>query len=420
MEKTDRKRKMTNLPSKGSSFWQWAFLSFVIAGLTGFTYRLGFIVALPTDWDLINIRHAHSHLMFFGWASFLPLYFIYTEIIYEQCSALSKRIIELSFWIIMSFGLLSFVTFFLWGYQPVLIGSARIPVSAILSGFVMIGWYVFMVGYLIHRAKAATDKRNIWYESALVMLFVSSLGAWSVGLSELLTFGNPLLLKALTHFFLSTYTEGWIVLILLGFIAKRLDVNSTDYLISPNILVALIAFGAPLTFPYGISASFINAQLLFAARLGGVMIGTSVLIFIYSSLKNDKLLKQFWAWPISFLAIKAVMQIIASISPPELWMSDMGIRILYLHVLLLGAFTTSMVLYICRDCAINKNYIYAVFGSICIVLMSLVLLTNFWPSTLKGYWIYPVLAICATLPILTMSLFWRRVRTIKNRTIYQP
>lgn len=407
---------MNDFGDKVSGFWQWAILSFIIAGLTGFIFRLGFVISLPTGWDLSNIRHAHSHLMFFGWASFLPLYFIYTEIVSEHCSALSKRIIESSFWIIMGFGLLSFVTFFLWGYKPVLIGSAKIPLSAILSGFVMMGWYIFMIGYLIHRAKTSIDKRNVWYESALVMLFVSSLGAWSVGLSELLNFGNSLLLKALTHFFLSTYTEGWVVLILLGFIAKKLEIGRTDYLVSPTILVALIALGAPLTFPYGISASFINAQLLFVARLGGIMIGTSILMFIYSAVKTDKPLKQFWAWPILFLAIKAVMQIVASISPPELWMYDIGIRILYLHVLLLGAFTTSMVICVCRDCAKYKNHIYAVFISICIVLMSLILLTNFWPSSLKGYWTYPVLAICATLPILTMSLLWRRIRTFKNLT----
>tara|TARA_R110002124_G_scaffold89692_1_gene229312 strand:+ start:41161 stop:42378 length:1218 start_codon:yes stop_codon:yes gene_type:complete len=405
---------MNNLRDKGSVFWQWAFLCFVIAGLTGFLYRLGFVIALPAGWDLINIRHAHSHLMFFGWASFLPLYFIYTEIISGQYSVLSKRLIELSFWIIIGFGLLSFVSFFLWGYKTVLIGGAGIPVSAILSGFVMIGWYIFMAGYLIHRAGTPADKRNIWYESALVMLFVSSLGAWSVGLSGLLHLGEPLLLKALTHFFLSTFTEGWIVLSLLGFIAKRLEVKRADYLVSPNILVALIAFGAPLTFSYGISASFINAQLLFATRLGGIMIGISILTFIYSSVKKDKALKLFWAWPLSFLAIKAVMQIVASISPPELWMSDQGIRILYLHVLLLGAFTTGMIVYICRDCAIYKKYINAVFISISIVLMSLILLTNFWPPSLKGYWIYPVLTISAILPTLSMSLLWKKINTIRN------
>jgi hypothetical protein len=285
-----------------------------------------------------------------------------------------------------------------------------------VSGFVMIGWYIFMVGYLIHRAKTSIDKRNIWYESALVMLFVSSLGAWCVGLSQLVNFENPLLLKALTHFFLSTYTEGWIVLIVLGFIAKNLEIKRADYLVSPTVLVALIALGAPLTFPYGISASFIDGQLLFFARLGGIMISISILMYIYSIVRNDLSVKQFWKWPISFLAIKSVMQIIASISPPELWMSDMGIRILYLHVLLLGAFTTSMVIYICRDFVVYKTHVYAVFISISIVLMSLVLSTNFWPSSLKGLWIYPVLAVCATLPILTMFLLWRKIRIVENPT----
>jgi len=102
---------MKKLGVRLSSFWQWAFLSFIIAGFAGFIFRLGFVISLPAGWDLSNIRHAHSHLMFFGWASFLPLYFIYTELNAEQCSALSKRIIKSSFWIIMGFGFPSFASF---------------------------------------------------------------------------------------------------------------------------------------------------------------------------------------------------------------------------------------------------------------------------------------------------------------------
>jgi hypothetical protein len=47
---------------------------------------------------------------------------------------------------------------------------------------------------------------------------------------------------------------------------------------------------------------------------------------------------------------------------------------------------------------------------------NLILITNFWPSSFKGPWIYPVLAGCATLPILAMSLLWRRIRRVETLT----
>jgi len=405
---------MKNPKNSKSKSWQWAFLCFVVAGLTGFLYRVGFVTGLPDGCNLINIRHAHSHLMFFGWASFFPLYFIYLELISKNCSTLCKKILKVALTTIMVLGLVSFVSFLLWGYKPVSIGSANIPLSAILSGFVMIGWYVFIGGYLIHRKITVNTKRNIWYESALLMLFISSLGAWGVGLSTMFHFGTPLLSKALTHFFLSTFTEGWIVLILVGFLDKKLELLKADYFIPPTILVGLIALGAPLTFPYGISVSFLDTTLLFVASIGGLMVGTSILLFVYSVIRNHKALKVFWIWSVAFLGIKALMQVIASFAPSELWLSDQGIRILYLHVLLLGSFTTTMILYTCREHIFFKKYIYAVFYSILIVLLSLILLTNVWPLHLKGTWIFPVLAGCALLPVCSVSALWYKLRTINN------
>ena len=53
--------------TKFSALWKLSLLSFVIAGLTGFLYRFGFLMPLPEWLHLGNIRHAHSHLMLFNW-----------------------------------------------------------------------------------------------------------------------------------------------------------------------------------------------------------------------------------------------------------------------------------------------------------------------------------------------------------------
>lgn len=397
---------------RNSEIWQWALFSFVIAGLTGFLYRIGFIFALPSGLEFENIRHAHSHLMFFGWASLLPLYLLKLDIMPGYHAAFGPKLMRNSLYAVIIFGLLSFPVFLIYGYSPIVIGSTSIPLSVILSGLLMIGWYGFMIGYLLVRYKQKDFVPNIWFEGSLLLLFISSLGAWSVGLVQMFHVGGPLISKALTHFFLATFTEGWIVLVVLGMITNALQLTEDDFVISPSVLVGLIALGAPLTFPYGISSSLISFDFSVAARLGGFLIAEGVLLFVYSVFKARKLKNSLWIWPLLFLVIKSLMQLTASIAPADLWLSDHGIRILYLHVALLGAYTMGVITYIQQDIEMSNSYYYLILVSVSLLIVSLVLLTHFWPDILTGNWIYYVLAFCSLLPTLAVSSFWFRFQKL--------
>lgn len=390
--------------------------SFVVAGLTGFLYRLGFLVPLPYELNLENIRHAHSHLMFFGWASLIPLYFIKLDMVPGYHAALGARLMKFGLWSVLVFGLLSFPFFMIWGYRSVPVGEATLPFSVIFSGLVMIGWYIFMAGYLITRYHKREFTPNVWFEGALVMLFVSSLGAWGVGLVEMLHVGGPLFGKALTHFFLATFVEGWVVLVLLGLIVKALKITEEELMLSPVVLVGLIAIGAPLTFPYGISDSLVSLNLSVTARMGGVLVAEGVLLFVYSVIRSGRGKLGIWIWPLLFLGLKGIMQLIAAVSPAGLWLSEYGIRIFYLHVLLLGAFTTGVTVYLMEGLQISKGYFYAVLCSVSVVVVSLVLMTSFWPSVLSGIWIYTALAIAALLPVFAMCIFWWKMNRIAKRS----
>jgi hypothetical protein len=402
---------MTTL-AKNSGIWQWAMVSFVLAGLTGFVYRMGFVQPLPEILNVENIRHAHSHLMFFGWASLLPLYFIKLDIISGYHAAFGARLMKNALWWVLIFGMLSFPVFLFYGYHPVVIGSASLPLSVIFSGLVMIGWYGFMAGYVITKIRKKNFKPNAFYEAALVMLFICSLGAWAVGGVQIFDFGGPLLPKALTHFFLATFVEGWVVLVLMGLISKALAMKEDDFVISPTVLVGLVAIGAPFTFPYGISEGLMNFDLSVAARTGGILISEGVLLFAYSIIRTHWNNRSLWMWPIVFLVLKSIMQIVASVTPMEMWMSDYGIRILYLHTTLLGALTTGMVWFLFQMVTMSKKYFYAVLVSVIVLIMSLLLVTDLWPASLFGAWVYKALAFIAIFPVIAVLLFWVRLRKI--------
>ncbi len=405
---------MTSL-AKNSGIWQWAMFSFVLAGFTGFIFRFGFVEPLPVDLNLDNVRHAHSHLMFFGWASLLPLYLIKLDLVSGYHAAFGVRLMKNALWWIVIFSLLSFPPFLLYGYKPVAIGNALLPLSVICSGMVMLGWYGFMAGYWITRRKKKGYIPNPFFEGALIMLFVSSLGAWLVGVFQMANIGGVLLSKAFTHFFLATFIEGWVMLVLMGLIAKALQLKEDECEVSPTVLIGLVAIGAPLTFPYGIADGLINFDVSVAARTGGVLIAEGILLFVYSIIKNRRANISIWIWPLLFLVLKSVMQLVASVSPMEMWLSDHGTRILYLHTTLLGAFTTGVIWFLYQMTGIQKKYFYFVLTSVVLLIMSLVLMTTLWPSSLSGPWIFDVMALVAFLPVAAVLLFWFKLKRVIDK-----
>ena len=394
---------------KNSSIWRWILFSFVLAGLTGFLYRLGFAVQLPFELNLANVRQAHSHLMFFGWGSLFPLYFICTMTIPGYHVAPSAKLMRLSLWIILVFSLLSYPSFMLYGYHLAIIGRFVLPLSAILSACVMVGWYLFIGSYIRVRSKKHNFKSNIWFEGALLMLVVSSFGAWGVGIVQMAGVGSEFLEKLLPHFFLTTFTEGWILLVLLGLIDKMLGIKKSEYIISSTVLVFLIAVGAAVSFPFGLPQLLSQPFQSLFARLGGAIIAISVIIFVASILVSNKAKNTFWMWPLAFLGLKSVMQLSAVVMPFNAILTDFGARILYLHVLFLGAYTSSVAIIFAKNLFEAEKFIKPIMYSITAVLISLLLPTWFLPTALKGIWIYSVLAIVALGPVLSIGVLWFKV-----------
>lgn len=400
----------------GRRQWQAALFCFILAAATGVAFRLGMIFPLPESLALQNIRHAHSHLMFFGWATPLPL-FIFWRLIegYNGNGDFAGgTIMKRSVWIILVAGLFSFPFFLFYGYHPVLVGSLDLPLSVICSGIVMLGWYGFMGGYMIYRrSPGAKQWYTDWFDASLVLLFICSLGAWGVAVIQALGIPNPFYGKALTHFFLATFTEGWVVMVTLAIIIKALRLRDTNFILPPNLLIGMILVGAPLTFPYGISESLLTGGMYYTARVGGLLGSLSLFIVLFSVIKSGIGIKSIWTWPLVLLFVKALMQFSASVIPADFWMSDHGLRILYLHVLLLGAFTLTGLGFLHQAKTLNRKYFNGLVISVLAVIFSLILLTRIWPREWGGIWIYYVVATVAVLPFIAAVAEWIHLRSKK-------
>lgn len=49
--------------------WRGGLALFVLAGATGAWMRFSFLYGFPAGLVFQNMRHAHSHLMYFGWTT---------------------------------------------------------------------------------------------------------------------------------------------------------------------------------------------------------------------------------------------------------------------------------------------------------------------------------------------------------------
>lgn len=410
--------RQTKFPNKSQMadqwLWQLSIACFILAGLTGFLYRLGMLGWLPGELSLGNIRHAHSHLMFFGWAVPLPMYIIMQKImIAGKVDTSAYRWMKNGIAATLFFGVCAYPFFLLYGYRPVAIGSVSLPLSVIFSGFVMLSWYVFFVGYYKSRNLLKEQQSLPWVDGAMVLLGVCSLGAWGVAVVQEVAPESHLFMKSMTHFFLAAFTEGWVVLVLLSILISVLDLNEANWIVSPQMALGAIAIGAPLTFPYGISESLLTPMLLGTARFGGGLAALGLLAVLAAIIKSSKWRYPIWNWVVALLVIKGVMQLAASIIPSSFWLSDPGLRVLYLHILLLGGLTLLAVGWLRDRFEISKWYVHGMAVSVIITLFTLVTVTEIWPQVWSGIWIIYALAAGALLPILAVLVFWMRMMTEK-------
>ncbi|PKD42722.1 hypothetical protein [Rhodohalobacter barkolensis] len=383
--------------------WLWSLSFFMLAALTGFLYRWGLIGGEIFGLRLTNVRHAHSHLMFFNWVTPVPMVFIARKLL--KTSPEAYQSLKWSVTAIILIGFTSFPFFLLYGYHPVQLGSANLPLSVMLSGLVMIGWYWFMAIYIKHRKKLSDGLSTLFYDGALVMLFVSSLGAWGVAVAQFSNIDNNLISGALTHFFLTVFTEGWCVLAAIGIYYDLSDQNYS-FPVDKNWLIAPIVLGAPLMFPFGLSVDLLNESLLWTAKSGSLLVGIGLginLFYMARALPNRN--KVIWSVVLTMLALKVTVQLSAVFLPETLWLGQHGLRVLYLHLLLLGFVSTLFfAAFHTVNTQISKAGIYLFLGSVFVLISTLVIISGLWPPAWQPTNVYQWVTVGAILPSIAIAV----------------
>jgi hypothetical protein len=306
-----------------------------LAATTGVLLRFGLIWGLPA-WatNYTAIRHAHSHLMYFGWVTLALMALIWHFLPGLTGRALPRGVgVQLAGSALLA--LLSFPAFWANGYGTTRIGSADLPLGSMAAGVNGLLWLAFAALYL--RATWRLPERplplQLW-DWAVLLLLLAFGGALGLVAAVMLNIQAPLVQQLALHLFLDLFGLGWFQLALLGALWAWLDqqgVARPRWLPTQSLALLLVP-----TFLLGLSPAVITTDMLWLGLLGNV--GAALLLTVHLGALWQQ---RRWLPLVARFGLLALAVHIATAFVtlwPGLWRWSAGtqLRIFFLHNFLLG------------------------------------------------------------------------------------
>jgi len=152
-----------------NTFQTWiliAFISLLVTSLLGVGLRYAFVGGLPEWIQYRNIQHTHSHMGMMGWIYgalyiFIVRLFNLKRIVYRQL-----------FWLTQCTVVGMLFSFPVQGYGPV---------SIFFTSLHLIFSYIFIFQVFRDLGLKKNSPSHIMLKTALILLFISTLGTWALG-----------------------------------------------------------------------------------------------------------------------------------------------------------------------------------------------------------------------------------------------
>ena len=296
--------------------------------------------------------------------------------------------------------LLAYIPFLLFGYQSAEIGDSRLPLSVMAATLNVLAWYVYV--FLYFRAtRGVTRVRPLrFWDAALIFMILASFGAWGVAIVSRLGVEDPFWSTAMTHLFLDVFSEGWFVLAMLGLVYASHEPNSEP---AARWGEQLIVIGLPVLFLLAMPVNLVPGGLRVIAGIGGLLVGAGLLLSVVALWPSVSAGISGWRVPLALLALKAIIGLGTILPVTARWAQQNGLRIFYLHALLLGFITLGLVVAAremwSRAAVPGQRWLV---GTVLLLLLLLLPMTGIWPAALSGRWALQALALASLGPVLVV------------------
>lgn len=373
-----------------------ALACFALAGTTGAFLRFGLLYGMA-GLSYANVRHAHSHLMFFSWVTPAIIALMAAQLPRLTGRPLGggfRRIIP----VVIALGLLAYVPFLLYGYRSAAIGGVNLPLAVIAATLSVLAWYAFAVIYF-RQVWRAPMTRALWLmNAAVVFLLLSTVGIVGMPVATRLGVENPIWSFAFTHIFLDLFSEGWFVLAVLGLAyAAMPDAGQHPW---ARISGDLLAAGLPVVFLLFLPVTMLPPSLRWVGSAGGLLVIAGSLGNVAALWRSTRRSAAGLAWrvPLIYLAVKAATQLGLLLPATAQWAEIARLRVPYLHILLLGFVTLGLFAAAERQWGVAGRRWMVV--AVTALVLSLLPLSGLWPPGMGGLWALHVAAWAALGPVL--------------------
>ena len=380
-----------------------AIAAFVLAALTGSLLRFGVLHGMPFGLQVLNVRHAHTHLMYFGWVTPALFALAGVELLRRRGRPLPRGF-GVGVAATLLTGALAYVPFLLSGYQLTQVGDARLPLSMIAAGLAVLAWYGWAAAYLVATWNLRRDLALFALDAAVLTLLVSSTGAWGLALAAMSPVASGTLMDALVHFYLDLFSNGWFALALIGLLVAALPAPAegrpapVDGRVARAALLVVLAglllaaFGALLGWP---AATVTSLRVAAAAGL----LALALQLTLAAARAREPALTLLAA----LLVAKALLDGALAFDAVAAWSQRMLLPVPLLHGYLLGFVTLALVWLALRAWGPSAAAAFwLVAAAVAVMLASLAPLTLLFPAGWRGPWVLPVAAWASLLPTAAM------------------
>ncbi|MFO7631762.1 MAG: hypothetical protein R6W76_04430 [Caldilinea sp.] len=317
-----------------------AVAALVIATWTGVLMRFGMVYGMP-DWaqNFGAVRHAHSHLMYFGWVTLAIMAMIWAELPKLTGRPLPRGVAA-QMTLTAAMALLSFPAFWINGYGLTTVGSVRLPLGSMVATFNGLTWLLFMALYVRATRGLAVRPLSVQlWDWALVLLALASVGAAGLVGTVMADSSEPLLQQIFLHQFLDLFAVGWFNLALLGLLWAWLPAGMPSHWL-PTFSLALLL--TP-TFLLGVSPALLPPALFWVAAIANA--GAALLLGVHGvQLWRRRRELPALTW-LALSGLAGVLVVASLLLWPDLWRQLAGgqTRVFYLHMFLLMWISTALV-----------------------------------------------------------------------------